>query len=128
MGRRTWESLPHALPGRQNIVVSRQPQYRAEGALVASSLEHALREVGFPEPAFCIGGGELYRVALPLARTAFVTEIERPFEGDATFPELDPRDWTEMQREPRVDAAAGFAYAFVTYRRLGTPRDCAGPT
>src|SRR6188472_2189541 len=64
MGRRTWESLPHALPSRQNIVVTRQHAYRAAAATIASSLEEALSQVAYPPPAFVIGGGELYRAAL----------------------------------------------------------------
>ena len=118
MGRRTWESLPGALPGRQNIVVTRRPGFDAPGALVADSLEAALAMVTAPPPTFCIGGGELYRAALPRASTAFVTEIARAFDGDATFPPLDPAEWRESAREPhRQEGPDGFAYAFVTYER-----------
>jgi dihydrofolate reductase len=119
MGRRTWESLPHALPARQNIVVTRQRGYAAPGAMVVSSLADALRRVTYPPPPFVIGGGELYRAAMPCAQTAFMTEIARAFEGDATFPALDPREWVETAREAGTqDAAEGFAYAFVTYERI----------
>ena len=93
MGRRTWQSLPRALPDRQNIVVTRQSAFAADGALVARSLTDALAAVQCPEPAFCIGGGELYRAALPLARIAYVTEIASDFAGDATFPPLDRAHW-----------------------------------
>jgi dihydrofolate reductase len=118
MGRRTWESLPRALPGRQNIVVARNERYRAEGAQVVASIEDALRAVVYPSPPFCIGGGELYRAALPYAQTAFVTEIARAFEGDATFPALDPSQWVETAREAHPPAGdRDFAYAFVTYQR-----------
>jgi dihydrofolate reductase len=118
MGRRTWESLPRALPGRQNIVVTRQAAFDARDALVAASLDDALAMVAQPPPAFCIGGGELYRAALPLAQMAFVTEIDRAFDGDATFPQLDPREWRETTREShRLEGPDGFAYAFVTYER-----------
>jgi dihydrofolate reductase len=119
MGRKTWETLPHALPGRQNIVVTRDRHYRVTGASTAPSIDDALRAAAEPAPAFCIGGGELYRAALPLAATAFVTEIARAFDGDATFPALDAREWAETAREPHVhEADAGFAYAFVTYERI----------
>ena len=118
MGRRTWASLPGALPNRQNIVVSRHPGFRAEGAMVVTSLEAAIRAVVYPSPPFCIGGGELFRAALPLADTAYVTEIARAFEGDATFPALDSREWIETSRETHVKGGEdGFEYAFVTYRR-----------
>jgi len=118
MGRRTWDSLPRALPNRQNIVVSRQADLHADGAIVVPSLDAAIRAVACPSPPFCIGGGELFRAALPLADTAYVTEIARAFEGDATFPALDSRQWIETSRETRVHAGEdGFEYAFVTYRR-----------
>jgi dihydrofolate reductase len=119
MGRTTWESLAHALPGRQNIVVTRRPAFEAQGAIVARSLDEALGLVTYPAPAFCIGGGELYRAALPLARTAYITEIARDFDGDAFFPPLPPGQWREIAREPHAaDGAQPFAYAFVTYERM----------
>ncbi len=117
MGRRTWASLGRALPARQNIVVTRQPTFAADGATVVRSLTDALAAVQLDEPAFCIGGGELYRTALPLARTAYVTEIDRAFDGDATFPALDPAHWREASREPHAPGAEGLGYAFVTYER-----------
>jgi dihydrofolate reductase len=119
MGRRTWDSLPHALPGRQNIVVTRQPEFAANGAITTRSLDEALSNVRCPQPAFCIGGGELYRAALPFASTAYITEIAHDFDGDATFPPLDPLEWRETARESRLGEGAGaFAYAFVTYERV----------
>ena len=118
MGRRTWESLPHALPGRENIVVTRQRDFVVHGATLASSIEDAIGRVEYPSPAFCIGGGELYRAAMPYADRAFVTEIARAFDGDATFPGLDPAQWRETAREPPLqEGAGGFSYAFVTYER-----------
>jgi len=117
MGRRTWDSLGRPLPSRQNIVVTRQPSFGADGALVARSLAEALGAVALPEPAFCIGGGELYRTAMPLARTAYVTEIDRAFEGDTTFPALDRAHWREAARETHPPVADEPGYAFVTYER-----------
>lgn len=120
MGRRTWDSLGRALPRRQNIVVSRQPDLKAEGAIVVASLTDALARVELPEPAFCIGGAELYRLALPIAQTAYITEIARPFEGDVTFASLDPARWGETAREHhRPDAPGGFEYDYVTFERRG---------
>jgi dihydrofolate reductase len=120
MGRRTWESLPHALPKRQNIVVTHRADYEAKGADVVSSLDAALRAVVYPSPPFCIGGGELYRAALPIAQTAYITEIARGFEGDATFPPLDRSEWVETARETHVhERDERFEYAFVTYVRRG---------
>jgi dihydrofolate reductase len=123
MGRRTWESIGRALPGRQNLVVSARPGYRADGAEVAPTLESALARVALPPPAFCIGGGELYRAALPLAETLHLTEIDRDFDGDARFPPFDRASWRETERIPgRLDGPDGFAYAFVTYRRVAPDR------
>jgi len=120
MGRRTWDSLGRALPQRQNIVVSRQSGLKAEGAIVVASLTDALASVQLPEPAFCIGGAELYRLALPIAQTAYITEIAQDFEGDATFAPLDRARWGETARERhRLDAPDGFDYDYVTYQRRG---------
>jgi dihydrofolate reductase len=120
MGRRTWQSLPQALPGRQNIIVTHQRAFDAPGALVVHTLHDALKAVSQPAPAFCIGGAVLFREALPLASVAYVTEIDAEFDGDATFPRLDGRIWQERERESRpFDATLGFAYAFVKYERAG---------
>jgi dihydrofolate reductase len=119
MGRKTWESIGRPLPDRQNIVVTRQASFAAMGADVASSLDEAIAQVRLPAPAFCIGGGKLYREALPRATTLYLTEIDRTFEGDATFPEFERSEWDEVDRETHADAAdGGLSYAFVTYRRI----------
>jgi len=120
MGRKTWESLPHALPNRQNIVVTRSHDYRAEGAETATSFADAVAKVDLPAPIFCIGGEALYREALAHADTLHITEIDRPFEGDATFPPFDASEWREVARETHtLEGPEGFGYAFVTYRRAG---------
>jgi dihydrofolate reductase len=119
MGRKTWESLPRALPGRQNIVVTRQRDYVAAGADVVPSFTAALDCVRLPKPAFCIGGGEIYRAALPFATTLHLTEIARNFDGDARFPPFDRAHWRETAREERqAEAPDGFAYAYVAYERV----------
>lgn len=115
MGRKTWESIGRPLPDRQNVVVTRQRAYRAPGADVAPSLDAALALVRLPPPAFCIGGGALYREALPRATTLHLTEIDRAYAGDATFPALDRSAWREVAREPQ--RGDDFDYAFVTYER-----------
>jgi dihydrofolate reductase len=120
MGRKTWESLPRALPERQNIVVTRQRGYLAEGAEVAGSLDEALALVRLPEPVFCIGGGELFGDALPSAQRLYLTEIDRDFDGDAWFPAWRPEDWKEITREARRSEESGFDYAYVTYERATT--------
>ena len=120
MGRKTWESLPAAfrpLPGRVNIVVSRNPGFEAPGASVVASLPEALAAAGDAEIAFVIGGAELYRQALPLADRLLLTEIDQAYDGDAFFPEFDRNTWTETARDARV-AESGLAFAFVTYQRV----------
>ncbi len=118
MGRKTWESLPRALPGRQNIVVTRQNGYAAAGADTVPSFAAALDCVRMPEPVFCIGGGEIYRVAMPFAATLHLTEIAHNFDGDVRFPSFERNDWRETAREVRPpDRPGGFAYAYVTYER-----------
>jgi len=119
MGRRTWESIGRPLPGRQNIVVTRGHDATPAGAETAASLDEALARVRMPAPAFCIGGGALYREALPRAATMYLTEIARDFAGDAHFPPFDRRDWKETAREPGGAAGGdGFEYAFATYERV----------
>ena len=117
MGRKTWESIGHALPERQNIVVTRRKDFAAPGADLAVSLDDALAQVRLPPPAYCIGGGALYRAALPYATTLQLTEIERAFAGDATFPEFDRHEWREIAREAHAADEGGLPFAFVTYRR-----------
>jgi dihydrofolate reductase len=117
MGRKTWESLPakfRPLPGRRNIVVTRDGSYRTEGATVVTSLT-ADSTVDCGE-AFVIGGAEIYATALPLANKLELTEIDAAFEGDTWFPVIDPDHWQETTRETHHDEA-GFDYAFVTYER-----------
>jgi dihydrofolate reductase len=94
MGRKTWESLKKPLPGRLNVIVTRQPDYRAEGALVTSSLVRALaacatRREEWGDEVFVIGGAELYRLALPLADRLYLTKVQGRFAGDTYFPEFD---------------------------------------
>ena len=123
MGRKTWESLPGPLPGRQNIVVTRDARYAAPGAETAPTLSAALALVRLPPPAFCIGGGELYRAALPLAAMLFLTEIDRDFDGDVTFPLFDPEAWPETRREAhRGEGPDTLGYSFVTRERRAPPK------
>jgi dihydrofolate reductase len=118
MGRKTWESIGRPLPDRQNIVVTRNADFVAAGVEIASSLDDALARVRLPPPAFCIGGGELYRDALARACTLYLTELGRAFDGDATFPDFDRHEWREVDRESAVEGAEhGLPYAFVTYVR-----------
>ena len=119
MGRKTWESLPDAfrpLPGRINIVISRNPGFQAAGGTVVGSLKDALAAASDAEIAFVIGGAELYRQALPRADRLYLTEIDRDFAGDAFFPAFDRDAWQEVSRNARI-AESGLPFAFVTYER-----------
>lgn len=116
MGRKTWNSLPpkfRPLPGRLNIVVTRQPDWQAAGAIVASSLPEAMRLCPPDGDAWVIGGAELYAQALPLASMAVVTEIDADFEGDVFAPQFGA-DWIETERNNQV-SATGLCFSFVTY-------------
>jgi dihydrofolate reductase len=115
MGRRTWESLGRALPGRDNIVVTRTVGYDAPGAAVASSLEAALALCTGEPVAFVIGGQQLFAESLPLAAGLVLTEIHRDYEGDTWFPPYDRSRWQETQREPHT-AADGTKFDFVLYQ------------
>jgi dihydrofolate reductase len=128
MGRRTFESIGRPLPGRQNIVVTRNPGFGAEGLVAARSLADALARVAMPAPAFCIGGGELYAEAIPHADRLHLTEIDRDFEGDTRFPPIDPALWREVARTPgRSEGGTPLDFAFVTYdRRPVSPAAAAG--
>ncbi|HEY5790823.1 MAG TPA: dihydrofolate reductase, partial [Gammaproteobacteria bacterium] len=86
MGRRTWESLGRPLPGRHNIVLSRDPAFRAEGATVVGSLDAALEAAGDAAEAMVIGGAAFYATMLPRARRLYLTEVDGEFDGDAWFP------------------------------------------
>lgn len=113
MGRKTWESLPRKpLPGRDNIVVTRQRGWRADGAITAYSLDQALANAG---DMSVIGGGEIYREALPRAHRIELTEVHRDFEGDARFA-FDRKDWRELARQNHV-TPDGLAYSYVTLVR-----------
>ncbi len=116
MGRRTWESLGRALPGRENIVVTTQAGYEAPGAAVASSLDAAIALCIGEPVAFVIGGTQLFAAALPIARGLVLTEIRRDYEGDTVFPAYDRSAWRETQREAHA-AADGTRFDYVLYER-----------
>jgi dihydrofolate reductase len=118
MGRKTWDSLPprfRPLPGRVNIVVTRDAAWAAVDALAAHSLEAARALCPPDSDAWVIGGAQIYAQALPLARRVVVTEIDQVFVGDAFAPELGPV-WRETQRESHV-SAGGLPFAFVNFTR-----------
>ena len=115
MGRKTWDSLPpkfRPLPGRVNVVITRQAGWQAAGATVAHSLEAAMALCEAHADVWVIGGAQIYEQALPLATTAEITEIDISPEGDAFAPVFGP-EWMETRRESHV-AGSGMGYHFVT--------------
>ena len=122
MGRKTWESLPAAfrpLPGRRNIVVTRDLQYVAAGATLAHSLPEAITAAGNDGETFVIGGAELYRQALPLAQRLYLTEVAEASAGDAFFPDYPATEWQEVSRTPQRSERPGqpaIEFAFVVYQ------------
>jgi dihydrofolate reductase len=119
MGRKTFDSivarLGKPLPGRRNIVITRNRQWHYTGAEVTHNLENAIDLCAFEPEIFIIGGAELYRLAMPLADRLIVTEIALDTDGDAHFPAIDPEVWQETQRDEHGHAS--LPYAFVVYER-----------
>ena len=116
MGRKTYDSIGRPLPGRHNIVVTRDRNWKADGVTVVHSIAEAVAAAGKVNEVFLIGGASLYAEALPLADRLYLTEIDADFDGDAFFP-----DWPRAQfRELRRDTRQGedFAYSFVVYEKL----------
>lgn len=119
MGRRTWESLPpkfRPLPGRRNVVLTRQDNYLAPGAELAPDLPAALARLAGEDRVFVIGGEAIYRAALPYADVLELTEVAAEFEGDAFFPDWDHQRFVEVQRQGHpADARHAHAFDFVRY-------------
>lgn len=122
MGRVTWESLPvkfRPLPGRSNVVVSRQPSFSAPGAQVVASLDDAMALFPPTEVIWLIGGAQLYAQGLAKASRIIVTEIDADYEGDAYAPSLSTSDWIETHRTSHI-SAQGLTYHLVTLQKRNT--------
>ena len=119
MGRKTWESLPGLLPGRQHIVITRDENYKAEGASVAHSLQEALESADDSEEVMIIGGANLYGQALEIADRIYLTIIDTDAEGDAHFPEFDSANWKQVSTDEHPsDAKHLWPYRFITLERI----------
>jgi dihydrofolate reductase len=118
MGRKTFDSIGRPLPGRRNIVVTRNAEWRHEGVDAATSLEQAIELVG-DAPASIIGGAQIFTESIGIADRMIVTEIGHTFACDTFFPPIDPAVWTETARETHHSDSNGYDYAFVTYIRKG---------
>lgn len=118
MGRRTHESIGRPLPGRHNIVVTRNRSFRAPGCTVVYSVDAALEAATGNEEAVIIGGAELYRQLFPRAERLYLTFIDREFDGDTYFPEFDRSEWTEVLAESvKTSEDTPHPYQFVILER-----------
>ncbi len=113
MGRKTYESIGKPLPGRRFVIITRDPDFKVEGCAVVSSLEQALA-LGKTEPeVMIIGGGEIYRQALPITDKIYLTRVMADFEGDTFFPELSAKEWREIDKSEVFETTAGLKYRFI---------------
>ena len=118
VGRKTFESIGKALPGRKNIVISHLPDYKAEGCIVVHSAEEALKEAGNHGEVKIAGGATIYKEFLPKADKLYLTLIDSDFEGDAYFPEYKIEEWEEVSYEEHErDKDNQFNYTFIVLRR-----------
>lgn len=117
MGRKTFESIGKPLPGRANIIVTRDKSYAAEGCQVVHSPEDALNAASAQSP-FIIGGSDMYSLFFPLADRLYVTLIDGQFTGDTYFPAIEPREWRLTSSEPgTVDEKNEYPHTFLIYER-----------
>jgi dihydrofolate reductase len=121
MGRKTWESIGRPLPGRTNIVISRDTGFEAEGCQVVHSIEQAFEAAAGYDQVMIIGGANLYRQTLERADILYLTLIKAEVEGDAWFPQLEPEKWREVERQSHgADDNNEYDYDFVTLQRIRT--------
>ncbi|HVY05046.1 MAG TPA: dihydrofolate reductase [Burkholderiales bacterium] len=118
MGRKTFESIGRVLPGRASVVVTRNPAWKVDGAITASSLRDAIAKAKGDDEIFVIGGEQIFREALPLADRIYLTQIERDFAGDVHFPPLAQETWSQKSSESGSDEASGLRYSYKTLERV----------
>ncbi|OUR66442.1 dihydrofolate reductase [Cycloclasticus sp. 46_83_sub15_T18] len=120
MGRKTFESIGRPLPGRENIVITRNKDFVAEGVTVVYSVEAALEAAKQYDEVMIIGGDNFYQQMLPLTERLYITEVQHTFTAaDAFFPEINPAQWRELERvEHAADERHAYAYSFVSYARV----------
>ena len=118
MGRKTFESIGKPLPGRENVIVTSQQDYKVEGASIVHSIEELLQLDEDAKELFVIGGAHLYEQTLKHAHRLYLTEIQKQFEGDAYFPAIDERDWSIVSRAEGIkDEKNPYTYFFTVYER-----------
>lgn len=117
MGRKTYDSIGRPLPGRHNIVISRDPAWAAEGVTVVTSVAAALAAAGDVEEVMVIGGEQIYALALAHANQLYITEVEAAPQADAFFPAIDPSQWREVERQEPIQEPGQPRYQFVVLAR-----------
>ncbi len=118
MGRKTYESIGRPLPGRQNIIISRNPKYQLEGCLVFNDVEKAIEACQHYDEIFIIGGASFYEIMLSKADALYLTLINKEFEGDTFFPVINKEEWKEVSREDiNEDKSVDFSYSFIKLLR-----------
>jgi dihydrofolate reductase len=120
MGRKTYESIGKPLPGRRNIVITRNPNYQAPGCDVVTSLDAALKAAGNVDEIMIIGGTQIFQESLPVTQRIYLTLIDHEFEGDAWFPEYDLKKWkvSAEEKHRHQDSDTGFEYKFLQLDRV----------
>ena len=119
MGRKTFESIGKPLPGRKNIVITRNNDFAAEGVAVVHSIDAALQESKDFDDVMIIGGASFYQQMLPKVSTLYVTVVHEQFEADAFFPELKSKDWEIIEDiKHEADGKHAYPFSFITYRRI----------
>ena len=120
MGRKTWDSIGRLLPGRTTIIITRNPEFSVPGAVITHNLDAALQTAADDPEVFIVGGGEIYRMAFPLASRLYVTRVHTSVEGDTTFPEIDWSQWQLTGSEQgHADEQNDHDFTFETWDRLG---------
>lgn len=121
MGRKTYDSFKKALPGRENIVITRQKDYSLPDAKVVSSLDDAIEAASASQPdeVFILGGAQIFELSMPLVNRLYLTRIHENFEGDTFFPKIDFKDWGKIKDEYHIpDEKNKYAYSFQTWERI----------
>ena len=119
MGRKTFESMPKALPNRTNVIITRKTDYKAENTIVVNSLEKALKVAENDNQPFVIGGGEIYKLSMEIADRIELTRVHTSIEGDTSFPEIDLEKWQEVKNEKRLKNEKNeYDFSFLRYDKI----------
>ena len=119
MGRKTFESMPKALPNRTNVIITRKTDYKVENAIVVNSLEKALKVAENDNQPFIIGGGEIYKLSMEIADRIELTRVHTSIEGDTSFPEINLEKWQEVKNEKRLkDEKNEYDFSFLRYDKI----------